>query len=286
MTWYVGLDIGAFTSKAALARDGEFVDAVVVPSGTDYAKSGRQALDAVMARNGVERSELGSVVGTGIGGERAGIADRWVTDIICSARGVASVLPEVRTVIDVGSQSTRVIWLDEQGRVADFAVNEKCATGSGRFLLVIANVLRIGLEEVGPLSLRSTKPVTFTTGCAVFGESEAITRVSEGAAKEDILAGVHRSLAEKIGGLIRGRGLSGECALCGGGALDAGLVLRLEQELKRELRIPELPHVITARGASVLAAQGLGDRRVPEERAIRRRSLPSNRSPREHEPDV
>lgn len=253
MAWYVGVDVGSFTCKVALIGEDGPVDALVVPSRTDYARSAREALAGLLEANEISVDEVQSTVATGVGARRMELAGTAVGDVVCAARGIFAVAPSVRTLIDIGAQSSRVIWLDDSGRVANFASNEKCATGSGRFLQVIANVLRVKLEEVGSLSLRSEHPITFTTGCAVFGESEAITRVSEGVAKEDILAGVHRSLAEKIASLVRTRGLQGDWAVCGGGALDVGLLKRLEEELGTALVVPPRPQTICALGAAVQA---------------------------------
>jgi len=254
MVWHVGVDIGSYTCKGALTRDGALADFVILASGTDYSRTARQILEVLLSRNGLSRGDLGPVVATGNGARRADFADAFVTDIICSARGINVLAPSVRTLIDVGSQSTQVVWVDEVGRIAHFVLNEKCATGSGRFLQVVANILRVRLEEVGPLSLASRHPVTFTTGCAVFGESEAITRVSEGVPKEDILAGVHKSLAQKVGSLTRGRGLERDCAICGGGALDTGLVQSIEENLVTKLYVPPSPQIVTALGAARCAA--------------------------------
>jgi predicted CoA-substrate-specific enzyme activase len=134
-------------------------------------------------------------------------------------------------------------------------VSEKCAAGSGRFLDIISNVLRIDLRDVGPLSLKSKNPVTFTTGCAVFGESEAISRVSEGASKEDILAGVHKALANKVSTLVDRVGLEKDCAISGGGALNAGLVKNIEERLGIQLLVPPQPQFITALGAAIMAEE-------------------------------
>jgi (R)-2-hydroxyacyl-CoA dehydratese activating ATPase len=253
MGWYVGVDVGSFSCKVALMLNGQTVGSLAVPSGSDYARSACQATARLLGDHGVRAEAVRATVATGVGASRIDFADSAVGDVVCTARGVAAVFPSVRTIIDVGAQSMWVIWLDEKGRVASFASNEKCATGSGRFLQVIANVLRVRLEDVGPLSLRSKHPVNFTTGCAVFGESEAITRVSEGVAKEDILAGVHRSLAEKAASLLGVRGILGDCAVCGGGALDVGLLRELESQLGRSLHVPESPHVIGAVGAAIQA---------------------------------
>ena len=137
--------------------------------------------------------------------------------------------------------------------VTNFTVSEKCAAGSGRFIEVIANVLRIDLKDFGPLSLKSKNPITFGTGCAVFGESEAITRVTEGIPKEDIAAGVNKALASKISSLVKKIKLEEPCAICGGGALNIGLVKSVEQELNIQLLVPPQPQIIAALGAAIIA---------------------------------
>ena len=180
-------------------------------------------------------------------------SDRQVADIRCCARGIISIFPSARTVIDVQGQSTQVLRLNGEGQVASFVVSEKCASGSGRFLDIIANVLQIKLEEIGPLSLKSKNPVTFTTGCAVFGESEAVSRVSEGIDREDILAGVHQALAEKISALVGKVGMEERCAVTGGGGLNIGLIGWVEKKLGVELLVPPEPQFVTALGAAIMA---------------------------------
>jgi predicted CoA-substrate-specific enzyme activase len=152
------------------------------------------------------------------------------------------------------SLSTKAIRLNQEGMVTNFAVSEKCAAGGGRFIEVIANVLRIDLSDFGPLSAKSRNPVIFGTGCAVFGESEAITRVSEGIPKEDIAAGVNKALASNVSSLVRKLRLEEPCVICGGGALNTALVKVVENELNISLLVPPHPQIITALGAAITAA--------------------------------
>ena len=149
-------------------------------------------------------------------------------------------------------QSSQIIKLNKEGKVVNFVVSEICATGSGRFIDVITNILQLELENVGPLSLQSKNPVHFTTGCAVFGESEAISRVAEGTAKEDILAGIHKSIAGKISSLMERVGLEEECAISGGGALNVGLIKSIE-DLGVKLLVPSRPQFVNALGAAIMA---------------------------------
>lgn len=253
MACYLGIDIGSSTSKGVISRDGETVSRYLLPSGVDYRLAAQKLIDELLARAGAAREDITCTVATGQGSANVELADQQVADIRCCARGIYSIFPLVRTVIDVQGQSTQVLRLNAEGQVANFVVSEKCASGSGRFLDIISNVLQIKLEEVGPMSLKSKNPVTFTTGCAVFGESEAVSRVSEGIAREDILAGVHQALAEKISALVGKVGMEERCAITGGGALNIGLISWVEKKLGIELLVPPEPQLVTALGAAIMA---------------------------------
>ncbi|MEE8353551.1 MAG: acyl-CoA dehydratase activase [Dehalococcoidales bacterium] len=255
MAYFMGIDIGSTTTKGVVTCDGEVVARHLILSGTNYRSAADELTEELLALAGTTRRELVGTVATGQGAANAVFSDRQVTDILCCARGIHRVFPTVRTVIDVQGQSSQVLRLGEQGQVTDFVVSEKCASGCGRFLDIIANVLQVRLEEVGPLSMTSQNPVTFTTACAVFGESEAVSRVAEGVSKEDILAGVHQALAEKLASLVRRVGLEEDCAITGGGGLNVGLVERLEVRLGVRLLVPPEPQFITALGAAILAEE-------------------------------
>jgi len=255
MAWFMGIDIGSVTSKGVIAKDGQLSAYHIIPSGTSYGSAAEKVREELLAKATLRPENIAHTIATGCGARNAHFADDKSADMVCSARGISSVFPSARTVIDVGGQSTQVTRIDERGRVVNFVVSEKCAAGSGRFLQVIANVLRMDLADIGPLSLKSEKPVTFTTACAVFGESEAITRVCEGVSKEDILAGVHGSLADKISALITRVGFEEECALIGGGGLDVGLINKVEDKLQIHLLVPPQPQIIAALGAALLAQE-------------------------------
>jgi predicted CoA-substrate-specific enzyme activase len=255
MTYYLGIDIGSSTSKGIITRDGSMVARHLLPSGVNYRLAAQKLIDELLAKAGLAEGDITCTVATGQGSANVAVADRQVADIRCCARGIYSIYPSVRTVIDAQGQSTQVLRLNGKGHVANFVVSEKCASGSGRFLDIISNVLQIKLEEIGPLSLKSENPITFTTGCAVFGESEAVSRVSEGIAREDILAGVHQALAEKISSLVGKVGLEERCAITGGGALNVGLISCVERKLGIELLVPPEPQLVTALGAAIMAEE-------------------------------
>jgi predicted CoA-substrate-specific enzyme activase len=257
MAWFMGIDIGSGTSKGVITGDGKPLAQHRLPSGVNYGMTAQKLREELLAGAGLTAEDISNIVSTGHGADILPFSSRHVADIRCCARGISHVFPSVRTVIDVQGQSSQVIQLDGEGRVTNFAISEICAGGSGCFLEIIANVLQIELEDIGALSLKAENPVTFTTGCAVFGESEAISRVSEGISKEDILAGVNKALAGKIFALVERVGLKEPCAISGGGGLNIGLVNKLEEQ-GIKLLVPPQPQFINALGAAMMA----GDRSI------------------------
>jgi len=253
MDWFMGIDIGSGTSKGVIIKDGKPVAYHLLPSEANYRTVAQKLSEELLAKVGLSPQDITYTIATGYGAGSVPFSNQQVADIRCCAKGISSLFPSVRTVIDVQEMSSQVIRLDEEGQVTNFVVSEKCAAGSGRFLKIIANVLRIDLNDIGPLSLKSKNPITFTTGCAVFGESEAISRVSEGISKEDILAGVHKALANKISTLIDRVGLAEQCAISGGGGLNVGLIKSVEEKLGVQLLVPPQPQLITALGAAIMA---------------------------------
>lgn len=253
MSWFVGVDIGSAYSKGVISRGSELVAWHIIASGANYRASAGTIMAELVKRVNLTQDDIASTVATGSGADSVHFASQKASDIVCTARGIHRVFPQARTVIDVASLSTKAMRLNAEGMVTNFTVSDKCAAGGGRFIEVIANVLRIKLGDFGPLSARSSNPITFGTGCAVFGESEAITRVSEGIPKEDIAAGVNKALARNISSLVNKLRLEEPCAICGGGALNASLVKVVGGELKVNLLVPPNPQIITAYGAAITA---------------------------------
>jgi predicted CoA-substrate-specific enzyme activase len=253
MIWFIGIDIGSAYSKGVMIKDSELAAYHVILSGANYQTAAETIKQELLKQANLTQDDITNVVATGTGAVSVTFASHRASEIVCTARGINSVFPRVKTVIEVAGQSSKVIKIDEQGMVTNFTISEKCAAGSGRFIEVIANVLRIDLKDFGPLSLESKNPITFGTGCAVFGESEAVTRVAEGIPKQDIAAGVNQALAVKISSLVKKVKLEEPCAICGGGALNIGLIKAVEQELSIRLLMPPQPQIITARGAAIVA---------------------------------
>ena len=253
MNWFMGIDIGSAYSKGVIIKDFELVASHIIISGANYRKSAEAIRIELLRQANLNQNDIASTVATGSGADNVYFASQKASDIVCTARGINNIFSQARTVIDVASQSTKVIRLNGEGIVTNFTVSEKCAAGGGRFIEVIANVLRIDLSDFGTLAARSRSPITFSTGCAVFGESEAITRISEGIPKEDIAAGVNKALASKISSLVKKLKLEEPCAVCGGGALNTALVKTVEGELNTNLLVAPHPQLITALGAAIIA---------------------------------
>jgi (R)-2-hydroxyacyl-CoA dehydratese activating ATPase len=254
MAYYLGIDVGSGYSKAVVCDGLQAVSRAIMPSGGDYRETARTVAKQALEKIGLAVSDVASTRATGYGAATVDLADETSTDIVCHAAGIHQLFPHVRTVVDIGAQFSKAIKLDDRGKVSNFVLNEKCAGGSGKFLQLIARILHIDVSEIGALSLTATRPVEFTTSCAVFAESEAVSRIAEGASPADILAGVHRAMASKIANLVTRVGSVEEIAVTGGGAKDVGLVRAIERELGvARVRVAEEPQATAAYGAALLA---------------------------------
>jgi predicted CoA-substrate-specific enzyme activase len=258
MVYVLGIDIGSAASKGICLADHGLLNAFECPSGGDFKGTAEKIRGGLLSQTGISARDISRTVATGYGSKLVGFADEVKPDIVCHAKGVSSLLPSVRTVIDVGDLYTKVLRMDGQGRLQHFLLSGKCAGGSGRILQVIAKVLQVKVEEIGELSLKSTKRVQFNTGCAVFAESEAVSRLSQEVRKEDLLAGVHRALAAQINSLAERIGVEQEVAMVGGGARDVGLVQALKEIRGHDILVPQRPHMTAALGAALIAKESLG----------------------------
>ncbi len=252
MNYALGIDVGSGFAKAVVLGDDILLSYAIVPSGGSFADAARKVSRDAIEKASISNTDLSTRTATGYGAAAVDFADRTVADISCHAAGIHHLFPSARTIVDIGGQFCRAIKLDTDGRAINFLQNEKCAGGSGKFLQVIARILHMSVEDIGPLSLESAHPVEFTTGCAVFAESEAVSRIAEGASPADILAGVHRAMAAKIANLTVRLGLAQDCVVTGGGAKDMGLVQTLETELGVKVLVPEEPWISAAIGAALL----------------------------------
>ncbi len=250
-----GVDIGSLTTKAIILEDGEIVGKSLVMTGHNSRLAGRRALDLALKDAGIGENTLDNIVATGYGRLSIDFFAEQVTEITCHARGAHSILRDARTVIDLGGQDSKAIALDENGRVLDFVMNDKCAAGTGRFLEVMAQALEIGLENLGEVSLQSVDPAPISSVCTVFAESEVISRIAEGVDKVDIAAGIHQAIASRIYAMASRISLRERFVMTGGVAKNIGVVKALEKRFRTSFFIPDEPQLVGALGAAMIAAE-------------------------------
>jgi predicted CoA-substrate-specific enzyme activase len=253
--YYAGLDMGSASIKAVLVSGHRLFASDIVASGGTYGNTARKIMDGILAQAGISEDRIDGMIITGLGAESAPFDAPRVSDISCHAMGCHVLFPSARTVIDIGGQFTKAARITPQGRIADFLMSEKCATGSGRFLQIIARILQVKLEDIGPLSMTSKHPVEFSTNCAVFAESETVSRIAEGAEAADILAGVHHAMAAKAAMLLKRIKMEPDVVLTGGGGEDEGLAIAIGEALALKILVPEEPRLTAAFGAACLARE-------------------------------
>ncbi|MCU0845994.1 MAG: acyl-CoA dehydratase activase, partial [Spirochaetes bacterium] len=202
----------------------------------------------------IARSEVDRIVATGYGRNSVSFADSSITEITCHAAGAHYLNPRIRSIIDIGGQDSKTISVDDAGRVKDFAMNDKCAAGTGRFLEVMARALEVDLDEFGTLSLRSVNPSKISSLCTVFAESEVISLISKGEIRDNIIAGIHESIAARVVAMAKRVGVVPPIMMTGGVAKNRGVVDALEKKLGSPIEVSASAQENGAIGAAVLAA--------------------------------
>jgi predicted CoA-substrate-specific enzyme activase len=248
--YFAGVDIGSTMTKVVIMNEAVLAS-VIGPTGPEHRKLANRVMEEALAKAKLAFEDITYVVATGYGRINVPFADKQITEISCHARGVAHLLPEVRTVIDIGGQDSKGIKLKE-GRAVDFVMNDKCAAGTGRFLEVAAEELGVSLEDMGRLSLEAENRVEISSTCTVFAAQEVVVKLSEGVALPDIIAGLHEAIAIRIYGMVRRLKIEREVALTGGGAKNIGLVKALEAKLGFPVLVPPEPLLTGAIGAALL----------------------------------
>lgn len=248
-----GIDIGSISAKAAIIENGKILGTRVGFTGYNAANAGRKIFEELLDQLGIEFSSIDRIVSTGYGRNSVDFAHKSMTEIICHGTGAYFQNPETRTVVDVGGQDSKALVLDEKGKVKDFVMNDKCAAGTGRFLEVMARALEVNLDDFGDLSLRSEKPAKISSICTVFAESEVISLISKGEARENIVCGIHESVASRIYAMAQRLPVKAPFMMTGGVAKNIGLVRILEKRFNSPIQVTDLAQVNGAIGAAVMA---------------------------------
>jgi len=252
---YLGVDIGSSSSKAVILNSkGEICGEAVVNIGTG-SKGPDMVVKEALKKAGITLEHIKKTVVTGYGRMTFKAADKQVTEISCHAKGVTKVLPEARTIIDIGGQDAKVIKVDGNGNVVNFVMNEKCAAGTGRFLEVMARVLGTTICELYQLAEKGKDGVTISSTCTVFAESEMISQLAAGEKLEDVALGAHKAIAQRIAGLVNRIGIMPVVTMSGGVSLNNSVVKALEAELGIEIARLENPQIMGALGAALYALE-------------------------------
>jgi predicted CoA-substrate-specific enzyme activase len=257
-----GCDVGSTTGKAVIMKDHTIASYVIMWCKPKPEETAYIAINEAMRKIGMSSLEdLDYIVGTGYGRLKIPFANENISEITCHGVGAYWLCNTVRTIIDIGGQDLKVIGLDDNGRVVDFVMNDKCAAGTGRFLENMARTLGLTLERLSTISLEAKKEVVISSQCSVFAESEVITLLNEGAEIADIAHGIHASIASRLLTLVRRVGMKEDITIAGGCAKNMGLIDVLEKKLGTGIRrLPEDPQIIGAIGAAILAAERLSRR--------------------------
>ena len=260
MRYAAGVDVGSTQTKAVVVDEARrIVGRSLIMTGANVVTAAQEAYQAALDDAVVREADVGYVVGTGYGRYKVTFGNDQVTEISCHARGAAHLFPGTRTVLDMGGQDTKAIHLGPDDDVLDFCMNDKCAAGTGRFLQAAAFALDIPLDRLGPIALGAQRPVKISTTCTVFAESEVLSWAAKGKKMEDILMGVHRSIAARSIALLTRVGVEERVAFTGGVARNVAMVAVLNELLGLALQVGEESHYMGALGAALFAmdrAQG------------------------------
>ena len=254
----LGIDSGSTSTNAVILDENQKIRAFsVVRTGAKSSQSADAALADVLKKAGLTRDDISLIVSTGYGRVSIPFADKTVTEISCHGKGAHLLFPDVRTILDIGGQDSKAIRLNENGEVADFVMNDKCAAGTGRFLEMMARSLEISLDELGPVSLQSKEEIEISSMCSVFAESEVISLIAQNKEIADIAHGIHKAIAGKAMSLLKRVGLNPAYMMTGGVAKNPGVVAVLEEQLGEKLHIYEEPEIVGALGAALYGLEEL-----------------------------
>jgi predicted CoA-substrate-specific enzyme activase len=255
---FVGVDIGSTTAKAVVLDQQATMWTAIIPSGNSPPLAGKEVFKMALDKSQFSLDDVSYIVATGYGRVSAEFANKTITEISCHARGAHYLNPATRTIIDIGGQDSKAISLDENGKVIDFMINDKCASGTGRFLETAAElVLRVKLEDLGTLSAKATDTPNISSSCTVFAQTELVSLLATGVPVENLVAGLHRAVAARVSSMVKRIGIRPTVMMTGGVAKNSGVVAAFRKELNIEVVIPPNldSQLVGALGAALIAQE-------------------------------
>lgn len=250
--YFAGIDIGSTMTKAVIIEGDEVIAFVVGPTGPEQRHLANKVMEEALDRAGISFHQLDYIISTGYGRINVPFADKQITEISCHAKGIAYLFPNARTVIDIGGQDSKIIKIGKKGKPVNFLMNDKCAAGSGRFLDVLADALEVKIDNLGDLSMQSDKPVPISNICTVWAEQEVVSRLADGVLLEDLVAGIHLSLVNRVVRMVKRLKVEDEVVFTGGVAKNIGMVKIMTEKLERPVTVPNEPLITGALGAALL----------------------------------
>ena len=253
-----GCDVGSLSAKAVIMNNGDILASHVIFAKPEPEESAREVMNAALKKAGITMDDIKYCVATGYGRNHVSFVDSAESEIACHGRGAQWVMPDVRMVIDIGGQDAKAIRLDENGNVIRYAYNDKCASGTGRFLEIMAGALGVELDDMGDISFQAKNPVTISNQCVVFAETEIISLINEGRDLADIICGLHKSMAHRVASLAKGIELETNITMTGGVAKNRGMFTALKEALGAEIRKMDTdPQIMGALGAALFARRAV-----------------------------
>ncbi len=262
MSFVAGCDVGSLTSKAVVMNNGRIVSSALIRSKAKPQLSAEAVMEDALKKAGISMEDINFCVGTGYGRKNISFVDKAISEIACHGKGARWLVPTAKTIIDIGGQDCKAVRLDKNGDVAKFVANDKCASGTGRFLEVMARLLQVTIDELGKLSEKSTSPITLSSTCTVWAQADVIKYLNSGHKLEDIGAGVNSAMAKRAAILVNSVGVEQDIIMTGGVAKNEGVVRDLEKLLGRKIKRTGKadPQTAGAIGAALFATESLNRR--------------------------
>ena len=252
--YFAGIDVGSTMTKVVIINDG-IIASIIGPTGPEQRRLANKVMEEALRKAAISFQKITYIVSTGYGRINVPFSDRQFTEITCHAKGIVNLFSRARTIIDIGGQDVKGIKIDAHGKILDFVMNDKCAAGSGRFIEMIADTLGVPLDKVGDLSLQSKNPAMISNICTIWAQQEVAASLAEGVPVPDLLAGVHKSLADRISRMVNRLKVEEAVIVTGGGGKNRGLLKALSEQLGHEILVPEEPLITGAFGAALIGKE-------------------------------
>ena len=253
--YFAGIDLGSTMTKVViLDKEDRICASVISHTGAEHRRLANRVMEEALKQANLSFDDISYVIATGYGRINVPFADRQITELTCHAKGVVSLLPTVRLAIDIGGQDAKGLKINGD-KLVDFVMNDRCAAGTGRFLEVLAAALGLRVEDLGNISLKSTRKLAISSTCTVFARQEVVSHISEGALLEDVVAGLHDAIASRVARMVKRLKIEPDVVFTGGVAMNSGVVKALEENLGCKVFVPEEPLLSGALGAALLGKE-------------------------------